>query len=88
MASSVRIRITHLVRTDPVQMHYFANFAEDVWRRYRDDRRVEVDLDAVDKGSPVLAITTRVSVKGRTLNELDKLIEESGLKETILLEAD
>jgi hypothetical protein len=66
----------------------FANFAEDVWCKYREDRRVEVDLDAVDHGSPVLVITTRVSLKGRTLTELGKLIERSGLKETILLESD
>ncbi|MGL4308942.1 MAG: hypothetical protein ACRCSU_00535 [Paracoccaceae bacterium] len=84
---SVRIRIINLEANEPRQLHYFANFAEEVWRKYCDDRRVEVDLNAVDNGSSVLIVTTRGSLKGRIIAEIAKLIERSGLKDTILVES-
>jgi hypothetical protein len=81
------IKVVHLVRT-PGQMHIFANFAEDVWREFRKERRIEVDLDAVDHGSATLLITMRPALKRRVLPKVDLLIQRNMLEGKVRVEGD
>ena len=72
----MKINVVHLDRSTALQLHYFANFAEDVYREYQNNPRVEVDLGAVDRGSGVLVMSSRVGLKGRIEMRLDQLIKK------------
>jgi hypothetical protein len=57
-------------------MHMFGNLAEDIWRAFRDNPRVEADLEAVDKGSDTLVLQVRTGLKGRALQTIRGLIDQ------------
>lgn len=75
ISDPVNIDVVHLDRTSDEQLRYFANFAEAVYREFRDNPRVMVDLEAVDQGSSVLAIISRAGLQRRIVKRLSKLIE-------------
>lgn len=61
------IRVIHSDRSNPNRMHMFGNLAEDIWRAFRENPRVEGDLEAVDRGSVTLVLQVRTGLKGRAL---------------------
>jgi plasmid stabilization system protein ParE len=79
----VDIRVCHLDRESPAQIHRFANLAEDLYREFRDNPRIGVDLDAVDHGSPVLVVKARTGLKGRVVQTIKRYIRQHGLAETV-----
>lgn len=83
----MKINVIHMDRTSPTEMHKFCNFAEDVWFEYRDNRRVEVDLDVVDHGSTILAITSQVGFQGRITTKLHQLIRKHMLEALVKVQA-
>lgn len=68
------IRVIHTDRSNPDRLHMFGNLAEDIARAFRDNPRVEADLEAVDKGSDTLVLQVRTGLKGRALQTIRRLI--------------
>lgn len=64
----------------------FSNLAEDVWRQFRDDPRVNTDLEAVDHGSDTLVVTTRPALKGRTIQTVRGIIDKHMMESDVRID--
>lgn len=84
----VAIEILHIDRTDPAGFPMFNDLAADIWRCFRDDPRVDVDLAASDNGSNMLIATTRIPLKGRTLQTIHKIVERHMMGDDIRIGSD
>ena len=77
MNDSIELRVVHLSRSDPAQLTAFADLAEAVYRLYRENPRVSVTLDDVDRGSDTLVVVVRTGIAPRVEREIKAMISDS-----------
>jgi hypothetical protein len=66
----------------------FGNLAEDIWRQFRDDPRVDADLHAIDHGSDTLVVTTRTALKGLTVQTISQIIKKHMMESDVRIDTD
>ena len=64
------VTIRHLAQYE-TSVHKFRNFGEDLWRLWRDDKRVRIDLDEIDRADTAFSFQVRGPMLKRALKALD-----------------
>ncbi|MDX8527554.1 hypothetical protein RFM68_23930 [Mesorhizobium sp. MSK_1335] len=71
MIVRVRIRFTDWEQST---VHRIRNFGEDLWRSFREDKHVEVDLEEIDRALDEIVYSVRRRFLKRSLSEVHRLL--------------
>ncbi|OJX70665.1 MAG: hypothetical protein BGO93_03845 [Mesorhizobium sp. 65-26] len=68
---SIRVRI-RFVDWERSTIHRIRNFGEDLWHSFREDKRVEVDLEEIDRAVSEIAYLVRPRFLKRSMSEVHR----------------
>ena len=68
----VRIRFTDWERSDVHRIH---NFGEDLWRSFRGNNRIQIDLGEIDQALDEITFLVRDTFLKRSLPEVHRLLK-------------
>ena len=79
----VRIRFPDWERTTVHRIH---NFGEDLWRRFRDNNRVDIDLEEIDRAVGEISIRVRDSFLSKGLDEVRRLLKTHLMENEVVID--
>jgi hypothetical protein len=68
-------------------VHRIQNFGEDLWRIFRDNRRVEIDLEEIDHAIDEITFLVRDTFLKKSLNEVHHLLKVHFMENEVIIEA-
>ncbi|RWM30203.1 MAG: hypothetical protein E5Y01_19650 [Mesorhizobium sp.] len=79
----VRIRfIDHEKST----IHRIRNFGEDLWRSFRDNKQVEIDLTDIDRAKDEIAYLVHGRFLRRSLSEVHRLLKVHFMENEVVID--
>ncbi|MDG4874320.1 hypothetical protein P9273_04300 [Mesorhizobium sp. WSM4935] len=79
----VRIRfIDHEKST----IHRIRNFGEDLWRCFRDDKHVEIDLEEIDRAKEEITYLVHGRFLRRSLSEVRQLLKVHFMESEVVID--
>ncbi|RWM72458.1 MULTISPECIES: hypothetical protein [Mesorhizobium] len=69
-----RVRI-RFVGYEKLTIHRIQNFGEDLWRSYRANNRVQIDLGEIDRATDEIVFMVRDTFLKKSLTEVHRLLK-------------
>jgi hypothetical protein len=70
----IRVRI-RFIDWEKSTIHRIRNFGEDLWRSFRDNNRIEIDLGEIDEAIDEIAFLVRDTFLKQSMPEVRRLLE-------------
>ncbi len=84
---TVRVRI-HFVDWERSTIHRIRNFGEDLWRSFREDKQVEVDLGEIDRAVDEVTYVVRRRFLKRSLTEVHRLLGVHFMENEVVIDTE
>lgn len=81
----VRIRF---VDPEKSTIHRIRNFGEDLWRGFREDKRVEINLEEIDRARDEIAYLVHGKFLKRSLSEVHRLLKLHLMKNEVVIDTE
>ena len=81
----VRVRI-RFVDWQQSTIHRIHNFGEDLWRSFRDNNRVDIDLEEIDRAVGEISFLVRDSFLKRSLSEVHRLLTVHFMENEVVID--
>lgn len=69
-------------------IHRIHNFGEDLWRSFREDKRVEVDLEEIDRAVSEIAYLVRPRFLKRSMSEVHRLLQVHFMESEVVIDTE
>ena len=79
----VRIRF---VDPEKSTIHRIRNFGEDLWRSFREEKRITVNLEEVDRAQDQIAYLVHGQFLRRSLTEVHRLLKVHFMENEVVIE--
>ncbi len=84
---TVRVRI-HFVDWERSTIHRIRNFGEDLWRSFREDKQVEVDLGEIDRAVDEVTYVVRRRFLKRSLTEVHRMLGVHFMENEVVIDTE
>ncbi|MDX8532592.1 hypothetical protein RFM41_34095 [Mesorhizobium sp. VK25A] len=71
---------------DKSTIHRIRNFGEDLWRRFRDNKHVEIDLKEIDRAKDDIAYFVHARFLRRSLSEVHRLLKVHFMESEVVID--
>ncbi|MER9238374.1 hypothetical protein [Mesorhizobium sp. M0633] len=83
----IRVRI-RFVDWERSEVHRIQNFGEDLWRSFRDNNRIQIDLGEIDRAVDEITFLVRDTFLKRSLPEVHRLLKVHFMETEAVIETE
>ncbi len=66
-------------------IHQFRNFGEDVWRVFRDDKRIDVSLDEIDRCTDRFEVSAKRAFLRRVIQRTQPILKRQFMEDRVVV---